>query len=249
MEDKNPPRRNAPVRGRTLQAGPSAPPGDTSNAEPGPDLILAVLGGKGGPGKTTIATHLAADCVRRGKKVLLIDTDVGDQIDSAYRWTQAMKHMKLPAPVPMSMDSEDLPANLPGIAAQFDVVIIDGKPNLGPGTIAAMRVVDVVVAPFEDSTKSYWGFERTFALYQQVRNNYRPDLRLFAVHNKVDKRCDSQPLLDRIQALGAEILPQGIGVKKTYDRVFDVCEQDKANAGVDMKNFIDCLFEKITEAA
>jgi len=39
--------------------------------------ILAVTSGKGGVGKTFVAAHLAAEFVRRGKKVLLLDADLG----------------------------------------------------------------------------------------------------------------------------------------------------------------------------
>jgi len=46
-------------------------------ASPGPGHIIAVGGGKGGIGKSIIATNIAAGLALSGKKVVLVDTDFG----------------------------------------------------------------------------------------------------------------------------------------------------------------------------
>jgi flagellar biosynthesis protein FlhG len=44
---------------------------------PSPVQVIAVTGGKGGVGKTTIAVNLAATLAARGKEVMLLDGDLG----------------------------------------------------------------------------------------------------------------------------------------------------------------------------
>src|SRR5678816_660791 len=49
----------------------------TRAAQSNPVQVIAVTGGKGGVGKTTVAVNLAASLASRGKQVMLLDGDLG----------------------------------------------------------------------------------------------------------------------------------------------------------------------------
>src|SRR5262245_16529225 len=47
------------------------------SSNPGPVQVIAVTGGKGGVGKTSVAVNLATALGSTGKRVLLLDGDLG----------------------------------------------------------------------------------------------------------------------------------------------------------------------------
>lgn len=52
-------------------------------------MIVALLNQKGGVGKTTLTTHIAAKLALRGQNVILLDADPQG---SALGWTQRRSH-------------------------------------------------------------------------------------------------------------------------------------------------------------
>jgi flagellar biosynthesis protein FlhG len=56
---------------------PGVTSGITRLTRPGPVQVIAVTGGKGGVGKTCVAVNLAAALAAAGKRVLLLDGDMG----------------------------------------------------------------------------------------------------------------------------------------------------------------------------
>jgi chromosome partitioning protein len=112
--------------------------------------IIALLSEKGGSGKTTIATNLAA-ALHEDQDVLLVDADPQQ---SALDWSNAYEEGP-PAVVVGDGSIEDIPR----IATDYDVVIIDGAPRLTNLTRQAAGVADLVLVPVHPSAADIWSSE------------------------------------------------------------------------------------------
>jgi chromosome partitioning protein len=114
-------------------------------------MIIGVLNRKGGVGKTTIAINVAATLSVAGVRVLLVDADPQA---SALSWSSLRERDPLFAVVGMARPT--LHREIPGIAAKFDVVIIDGGPGVNDLGRAAILASDLVLIPVQPSPYDVW---------------------------------------------------------------------------------------------
>jgi polyhydroxyalkanoate synthase len=119
-------------------------------------MIIGVLNRKGGVGKTTIAINVAATLAVAGVRVLLVDADPQA---SALSWSSLRERDPLFAVVGMARPT--LHRELPGIAAKFDVVIIDGGPGVNDLGRAAILASDLVLIPVQPSPYDVWAAAET----------------------------------------------------------------------------------------
>jgi len=127
--------------------------------------LIAVVSGKGGVGKTNVAVNLAVAAARRGRRVLLVDGDLGlsnvdvllglvphgtlaDVLDERAGLASVLARGPrgvevLPAAAGRSelaaLDRESaarLAAAVARFAARYDVAIVDAAPGVGPLVVA-----------------------------------------------------------------------------------------------------------------
>ncbi len=113
-------------------------------------FVISVLNQKGGVGKTTIATNLAHGLIVKGYAVLLVD---GDPQGSARDWHEANNAMLLPC---IGLDRETLSADLKAVWRGYDIVVIDGAPQIAKLSAAAIKASDVVLIPVQPSPYDIW---------------------------------------------------------------------------------------------
>ena len=127
-------------------------------------MIIGVLNQKGGVGKTTIAINLAATFAKSGLRVLLVDADPQGR---ALQWSAARDAEPLFPVVGMAKPS--LHRDLPDIAKDYQVVIIDGAPRVNELGRAAILASDLVLIPVQPSPYDIWAAADTVSLIQEAQ--------------------------------------------------------------------------------
>jgi chromosome partitioning protein len=110
--------------------------------------IVAVIGQKGGPGKTTVAENLAVEAATRGERVVLLDLDPQA---SAAKWSDRRTTDNVEV---QSVQAARLPQVLK-VAQQegATLAILDTPGRAADLAIAAARAATLVVIPFRPAIK------------------------------------------------------------------------------------------------
>jgi chromosome partitioning protein len=138
-----------------------------------PGVIVEIAMTKGSVGKTTTAVSLAAEGLARGMRTVLVD---GDEQESALTWAQDAAEAGHHAPAVVGMRANlHRPDQLPAMAANYDLTVVDCVPRNDPVTRSALMVADVVVMPCGGSRLDVVPLAKTVALFEEARQ-VRPDL-------------------------------------------------------------------------
>ena len=125
--------------------------------------IISVLNQKGGAGKTTLSTNLTRAFILGGIKAMLVDSDPQG---SARDWRASNKNDGA-FPV-LGLDRDTLDKDIFSVS-NYDIIIIDGAPQISKLSASAIRCSDLVVIPVQPSPYDIWACEDLVAMVKARR--------------------------------------------------------------------------------
>ena len=149
-------------------------------------MIILIGGEKGGTGKTTIATNLAAMRALKGRDVLLIDTDPQG---SANYWAQSRDEENItPRVACVQKFGKGLPKEVQDLAHRYQDIIIDAGGRDSVELRSALVVTEKAFVPIQPSQFDIWTLNQIEELVETAKA-FNPDL----VANVIISRSSTNP--------------------------------------------------------
>jgi chromosome partitioning protein len=194
--------------------------------------VIAVLNQKGGVGKSTLSTNLSTAYARRGRRVLLADSDpqgTARNWRSAGPEATAGDESEKAFPDVVGADTAESIETLTGaeIAGAFDVVVIDGPPGVstskaggGPGdvTVAALKAADLVLIPVRPSGADLWATSDLAELVQTRQDATGSPDAAFVVMQADARTNVAKEIGPALEELGIPALDARCGFRVAYTK-------------------------------
>ena len=144
-------------------------------------MRIAITNLKGGVGKTTVTTNLAVAFAHKGKRVCIVDTDLGQK--SSMEWAGNRGEALLHIPVYGAM-SKQLNKEVAKLNEENDIVFIDCTPQLSELAERTVLASDILIIPISPSIYDLRAFENFYEKVQQI-NQVREDQGLKGVKTTI----------------------------------------------------------------
>jgi chromosome partitioning protein len=144
-------------------------------------MITLVASEKGGTGKTTLATNLAAIRVSTGAEVLLVNAD---SQGSAMDWGRIRDEVESTHPIYCAQIVTNIKQEVLKFSKKFKDIIIDFPGKVTKDLSDVMTIADVVVHPAGTSQYDIWSASNMDQIAEQVKA-LNEKLRCLLVLNRV----------------------------------------------------------------
>ena len=148
-------------------------------------MVISITNLKGGVGKTTVSVNIATALAHRGYKVCIVDTDL--QQTSSVRWSGQRDDDAIR--VPVFAVGEKLNKEVEALNRDYQVVVIDGTPQLSELASRTILASDIVIVPISPSGYDFWAFEQFMQHYKRVKT-LKEDLEAFILLNRYSENTN-----------------------------------------------------------
>lgn len=162
-------------------------------------MIILIGGEKGGTGKTTLATNLAAMRALKGRDVLLIDTDPQG---SANYWAQSRDDEKVtPRVACVQKFGKGLPAEVNDLKRRYQDIIIDAGGRDSVELRSALVVTQKVYIPIQPSQFDIWTLNQMDELVETAKG-FNPELQAKVIISRSSTNPSVHEAKDTCNLLG-----------------------------------------------
>lgn len=173
--------------------------------------IIAIVNGKGGVGKSTVAINLAGALARKTESVFLVDADpqgtISDWFNSRKEQpANRLVHKNLEvSPLPWSAD--DLRTKISNQSKKFSFMIIDCGPANDKITRTALAVSDFAIIPVTPSPYDIHSVRKTLDMIHEGKNEAGIEVHSYLlISRKIVGTNLGREARDALRAFGIPIL-------------------------------------------
>ncbi|MDP4709464.1 MAG: AAA family ATPase [Rickettsiaceae bacterium] len=198
-------------------------------------MIILIGGEKGGTGKTTIATNLAAIRAKKGHDVLLVDTD---KQGSASSWSDIRDLKNTETRVPnIQKFGGNLTADVLDLQKRYEDIVIDAGGRDSVELRATMTIADKMFVPVQASQFDIWTLSIINDLVIQARG-FNPSLSPMVIINRAATNPAINEVAEAIEVfsefdyleLSQHILKERISYRKAAKSGLSVIELPKLDS-------------------
>jgi chromosome partitioning protein len=172
--------------------------------------VIALVGNKGGAGKTTLSVNLAAGLARYAETAI-VDADPQG---SSVHWYANSTDERV---TPVYQAESELLYQINGLKNQYPYIIADCPPSVhAPQTDAILKMADVVLVPVQPSPIDLWA---TVHIEQAVTEAKRinPTLRALLVVNQMELRSTLSKLIrDALSEIAVPVANTAVRKRAVY---------------------------------
>lgn len=213
-------------------------------------MVIVIGSQKGGVGKTTVATNLAAWLSAKGLDVLLVDADEqGSASDfSAYRGqTRGSTGYTL-----VQINGAHVRKQVESLRPKYDHIVLDTGGRDTTSQRAAMYVCDIFVSPFNPRSYDLWTITKVAELVDEAQAMRPEPMKAYSFINRADTKSQDNRQVAEVLAGYEQIrfLPFPLTNRKAFANsaaiglaVFEMEQPDRKAVAE-----IDALFNAITYA-
>jgi chromosome partitioning protein len=181
-------------------------------------MIIAVTNLKGGVGKSTVAQNLAVCYAQAGRKVCILDTDLKQR--TTMRWV-GERNEKLPPVIVAGVEEKQLTQQADALRSIYDVIIIDGRPDLEKLATKTIAISDVVIIPITAKSADIWSLQNFMEWFDIVKDEVSTrtgkEIKAYLLLNLYrGNRTITRDIEEYLKDVGIEMLETKIADRTAY---------------------------------